>query len=155
MAVAAGAQGGGRPIFFFRGPRSRRRRPFAPGFFSSFFIFFFFNYILRHIKDSGEGGAAGGLGPTSVGFEPRGTGAATVEMAATPRPRGRGPNQPAAPDQGPPSPLGLWGSLGAETEGWVPPHHPQASFSVCTRTGLPLLSTLLIQTEAAGSHLCM
>lgn len=51
-----------------------------------------------------------------------------------------------------PFPLGLRGRrLGS------PPTPEKVSFSLCIRVGLPSLSTLFIQTEAAGwfSHLCV
>lgn len=56
-----------------------------------------------------------------------------------------------------PFPLGLRGSLGAKAERMGSPTPKQMSFSLCTRADLPLLSTLFIQTEAAGwfSHLCV
>lgn len=58
------------------------------------------------------------------------------------------------PGSGTLSPRGLWGR---SRMGFPTPTPEQMSFSLCTRADLPLLSTLFIQTEAAGwfSHLCV
>lgn len=47
--------------------------------------------------------------------------------------------------------------LGQKQKDGIPPTPEQVSFSLCMRANLPLLSTLFIQTEAAGwfSHPCV
>lgn len=173
-------------FFFFSLPSEgvphSRIGPFAPDFSFFFFFCFFYNEILRHIQ-KGEGGEQGDSGPPASGLEPTGWALPQRRWQRPPSPqpqppspgllpRGEGLNKTGGshffgeregmccPRSGTLSaPWDHGASFGAE--GWdFPPPAPtpeQVSFSLCTRADLPLLSTLFIQTEAAGwfSHLCV
>lgn len=150
-------------------------------FFAFFFYFFNSETYQGPVWGGGQWGGKGGSSPPASGSKTHRGGCCRRGEGSDPHPRPRRlspcrlpplrrrteQNRGSrvfrereamfCPDQGP-FPPGLWGSLGAEAEGWdFPPTPEQVSFSLCTRADLPLLSTLFIPTEAAGwfSHLCV
>ena len=87
------------PFTYSKGVPRSRIGPLPPdfSFFKNFFAFSVLIKFSRHIKE-GEGGAVGGLGPTSICCQAHSVGATTEEVAAIPA-----PSSPSTPRQSPTS----------------------------------------------------